>query len=321
MLPLRLIVIALLALLVMAAAYVIMNSSGAADEGDTLAVAAASQTMTEPAAIVTAETTVAPDPANSTTSADDPTGTDAVPTVTVATNTPTETVIPTDTPTETPSPTATASPTATPTLPPQGLQGWQDLLALSSRLDDPAWDSELFSPVAGSSNWRLGVGSAVDGTVGEQAEVILDAGMLDLYYGNNAPSRILRTEASLSLTTYDPSLLDNSDVYFGLMLQSANDPTRRVGIYIEVISLNILNLWIVNGDESTPRRQVTVTSVNPRLRIERDAVNGRVTLFYNDSQLGEPIPFVGVDDPIEPALFIRDSGVIVTVVSWRLGLR
>lgn len=231
-----------------------------------------------------------------------------------ATATATETDVP---PTET----ATASPTAT--LPPQGLQGWQDLLALAGDIEaagEQPWSDEQFARMGDSGVWRLGMGRASEADSGDIV-ITLPPDLLDTYYGNDAPARLRRSEATISLTTYDPALIDQQQVYFGLVLQSASDSAARAGVHIQVASLNAINLCLVEGAALDCVSQRSVSQISPRLRLERDASSGAVTVFFNDAQVGDPIPFVSLETPVQPVLFVRRGGVIVSVVNWRVGLR
>jgi hypothetical protein len=58
-----------------------------------------------------------------------------------------------------------------------------------------------------------------------------------------------------------------------------------------------------------------------RLRLERDASNGSVVTFVGGNQLGSAISFVGAQDPILPALYVKDGGVIVNITRWTITLR
>jgi serine/threonine protein kinase len=236
---------------------------------------------------------------------------------------PTDTPIPTNTPvpTETPIPTLTFTPTVTPTatLPAQGLQGWQNLITLAEEQPTNTWDTEKFAPaddVAGA--WRLGVGEIVSN---DDFTVTFDPELLNITYGNDAASRIRRVEATFSLITYDPRLVDQEAVYFGVMLQSVNRPELKVGLHIQVVNLTTLNLWLQNGDERTFILQRSVNSINPRLRLERDDTTGYVTAFLDDFQVGEPMVFVAPEAFVTPAVYVRDGGVLLNLLNWRMWLR
>ncbi|GAB4511396.1 MAG: hypothetical protein OHK0046_09410 [Anaerolineae bacterium] len=237
------------------------------------------------------------------------------------TPTPTETATPTETgtPTETPTPTATFTPTLTltPTLPPNGLQGQQELITAFSRLAAFPWDSEAFAASEGSASWRLGVGYE---TPGDEITVALPPETLERLYGNNAATRIRQTGATLSFSSFNAELLAPEDVYFGLMLQSVDDPTQQVGIYLQLAGINALNLNTRSGDTVTFVRQRGITP-SFRVRLDRDPANGNVIVFFDGLQVGEPIPFVPLDAPVQPVLFVLDGGVIVNVATWDVTLR
>jgi hypothetical protein len=237
-----------------------------------------------------------------------------------ATNTPTltHTPEPTETPTNTPTHTATFTPTATPTatLPPQGLQGEQDLLAVLNRLTAYPWDSEQFSP--GGDFWRLGIG---EDTGGDMLVITLPADLLETYFGNNAATRIRRVEAELTLTTFNPELLATNEVYFGVSLQSANDLDQTAGLHVQMVQPGILNLGLRAGDEVQVISQRSVNAMIARVRLERDEANGEITVFFNGEPLGDPLPFVGPEAPVLPALFVKEGGVIVSVTEWTVTLR
>lgn len=244
-----------------------------------------------------------------------PTATDTEePTVTPsATDTPTTTF----TPTETDTPTATYTPSNTPTatLPPQGIVGVQDLIPLyNSALADPFWNQSVF--ISQDGTWRLGVGSE---TEGETIFFFPPRELLDEQYGNDAPRRITRIEADLSLRTFNPAVVSGEEVYFGLMFQSINDG-NNAGIQIQAIQPTVINLALVDDNEANFISQRSVNAVIARLRLDRDPTTGNVIAFFNDSQIGDPIEFLDPDDPIVPVIFVKDGGVIVGVTSWRITL-
>jgi hypothetical protein len=128
-------------------------------------------------------------------------------------------------------------------------------------------------------------------------------------------------EASLNLITYDPRLVTDENVYFGLMFQSVNNPDLRVGLHIQVVNLTTLNLWLQNGDEREFVLQRSVNSINPRLRLERDQRTGYITAFLDDFQVGEPMVFVAPEAAIVPVLYVRDGGVLLNLSAWRMWLQ
>lgn len=257
-----------------------------------------------PSAAATTESAPAADP------------TDALPT-----DTPEPTLTPSpDVPTETPTPTLSPTPTLTPTatLPPDGLQGDQELLTLAGRLGADAlpWSAEVFSPSPDGAFWRLGVGGQ---TGGEEITVSLDGDTLNTAYGNDAPVRVRRADAQVSLATFDPTI-PTSDIYFGLMLVPL-DGSPAVGIKVEAQSLTQITIYQRVGDTETVVSQRAVNAVLGRLRVVRDVNTGTVATFWNDEQVGPAVPFVRGDVGTVPALFVHDGGVVVNVSGWRVGLR
>ncbi|MEQ8671815.1 MAG: hypothetical protein RLP44_05065 [Aggregatilineales bacterium] len=246
-----------------------------------------------------------------------PTDTEA-PTEVVATSTnapPTATRTASNTPTSTITLTPTA--TFTPTLPPQGLQGWQDFLALATRMDPMPWEREDFE-VDATGSWRMGTGVVSEE---DDIQITFPADVLNTYYGNGAPSRIRRTEATVALTTYLPDLLDENQVYFGILFQNASEDTQEAGLFVEVVGTNVVNLWQRINGENTFIRQVSVNVITPTIRLERDAVSGGITAFFNNVQVGNPMPFATPEADILPVLFVQNGGVILNITDWRVNLR
>jgi hypothetical protein len=175
---------------------------------------------------------------------------------------------------------------------------------------------EQFSP--GGDFWRLGVG---EDTGGDTLVVTLPADMLETYFGNNAATRIRRLEAEVTLTTYNPSLLATNEVYFGVMLQSANNVGQTAGLQVQLVQAGVLNLGLRSGDEVRVISQRSVNAPVVRVRLDRNEDNGAITVFFNGEQLGDPIAFADPEAPILPALFVKEGGVIVSVTEWSVTLR
>jgi len=239
--------------------------------------------------------------------------------VTPATETLTLTPSP-DVPSETPTPEATFTPSMTPTatLPPDGIQGDQELLSLIGRLDPSVlpWTAEQFSASPDGGFWRLGVGGQTGGT---EIQIPLDGVALDAAYGNNAPTRIRRIEAQISLATFDPTL-PVDQIYFGVMLIPL-DGSAPVGLKVEAQSLNQIALYQRRDGADSVVSQKAVNAVLGRIRIVRDINEGTASVFWNDEQVGPALPFVRGDVGVIPVLFVHDGGVVVNVSGWKVGLR
>jgi hypothetical protein len=240
------------------------------------------------------------------------------PTPTPTPITPTATGLPTNTPTATQTrpPTNTPTPTQTP-LPPQGVQGVHNLLTLAAEMDAPSWSVEQFAPVQGGAAWRLGVGTATSGSV---IIVPLPASLLNTRFGNNAAQRLISMEAEMTLETYNPPLLMDDLVYFGVMLQNAGSPEESAGVQINLAGTGVVNIGQRVGNVSAVISQRSLGSVRVRLRLDYNPETGAVTTFVNGEPLGLPLT-LSAPVGIQPALFVKDGGVIVYVSSWTAALR
>lgn len=239
---------------------------------------------------------------------------------TAGTDTPTATL--TREATATPTFTATTPPTLTntprPTLPPGGLQGQQTLLAGSAEEASAFVGSPAhFIPAQQPGQWRLGAG---EGGGGELLTVAPTTAQLNARFGGDAAERVVRTGADLELVTFNPPLLVDNDVYFGLLLQSAANPALTAGLQIDLAEPGILRLSQREGDAVTAVSQRTQGGPLD-VRLDRDLDAETVRVYVNGQPLGAPIPFVGGDEPVVPLLYVHDGGVIAHVSDWTLTLR
>ncbi len=243
------------------------------------------------------------------------------------TNTPTRTRTATRTATVTDTPTITRTATFTPTLtftpfptpPVNGVLGEQDMLTFVAGID-PFWDSEYFSFQIEDnlSFWRLGSGAlAGDGIVLIQPP----ADLLNVRYGNDAPTRIVRVEATISLITYNPPLLVDDEIYFGVLLQQGENPADVAGVQLNLVEPGILNLGQRIGGTVDVVGQRAYTIGNPlRIRLERNFANENIIVYVENTPVGQPIPFAGGDIAVFPALYVHEGGVIVHVSEWTITL-
>jgi hypothetical protein len=234
------------------------------------------------------------------------------------TSTPSLTFTPSITPTPTNTPTPTASPSAT--LPPLGLQGEQDLLALFNATSGFTWNSEQFSLVSAidSTYWRLGSNEVSDEAL---IRIALPASILESSFGNNAATRIRRMEVEMTLTTFNPALIGSSDVYFGALLQAGEDGAQSAGLQIQLLEPGVISLAQQAGAQTTTVSQRAVSVYVARLRLDRDLTNGSISVFFNGELIGTPISFVDADAALLPVLYVRNGGVIVSVTRWSVTLR
>jgi len=236
---------------------------------------------------------------------------------------PTLTATPTPTPsvTHTPTVTATASATWTPSPPPGGVRGDQDLFTLLDSLaavSAVTWTPEVFSRGIDGDFWRLGVGAAEQGS---DILIGLPPTTLEGRFGENAGGRVLRMVADLELVTFNPPLVIDQQVYFGLMLSPPDAPADGIGVQISLVDQGVFNIGQRRNGTAVVNVQRSVGAPIARIRIERDFASGLVAMYVNDEQIGTPIRLENADAVLQPTVFIRRGGVIVHVNRWQVTLR
>lgn len=327
-----LIVIGLLALVAIAAVFLLRGGGGEPIVTPTLAVGASTP-------VVAALTTEEPTPEIAAVTDDPPTPTrqptEQVVLATVqqrgsetatmtrtpsATPTATETLTPTPSDTPTPSSTPTPSNTPSPTPPPGGLRGEQDLLRVVNAWGAATWEADQFSPIPDNAgSWRLGTGAAIPGE--NVIEIVLLPEVLEAVYGENAAKRIQSVEVEMELMTFNPPLLIDDQVYFGAALAPVNSAGDKTGVQINVAEAGVFNIGQRVGDRVAMVMQRAVGAQVARIRLVRDPSNNTLVLFVNDSQVGTSIDFVDSDTAVSPVIYVRAGGVIVYVHRWQVILR
>ncbi len=237
----------------------------------------------------------------------------------------TDTPLPTETPTPsntfTLTPSDTPPPTMTPsaTVPPGGLHGQQNLLRMISALQSPDWTPEQFSLGEDGDYWRLGIGSSVPG--GSVINIAIPQEVLETIYGSNAADRIQSVEVDLELKTFNPPLLIDNQVYFGVMLEPVNQPDQPVGAQVQLQQAGVFNIGQRIGSTVTITMQRSVSTLEAHFRLERDLVNNQLAVFVNNEQVGPALDFAGSDNPVIPVIYVREGGVVLYVTRWQITLR
>ncbi|MDX2162026.1 MAG: hypothetical protein SF162_11925 [bacterium] len=216
--------------------------------------------------------------------------------------------------------TPSATHTASPTPPPNGVQGRADLLTLLGSVEsDPFWNAEQFSQQSedGETFWRLGVGTLADGII----TISPPAALLAARYGREPETRIVRAETTLSLVTYNPPLLIDDEVYFGVLLQAGDNPSNVAGVEFRVSESGALSLSQREQTNTTMLAQRAYALDTPiRVRLERNLNDETLTVFVENTPLGQPIPFVGAGEAVFPVLYVHAGGVIVDIAAWEITL-
>jgi hypothetical protein len=240
-------------------------------------------------------------------------------------------IVPTDTPapTLTPSPSATATPsqtpsatptvtlTFTPSPPPDGVRGDQNLLTLVSALNPALW-GDAWTRAIDRDAWRVGIGTP---ETGDDVLIAVPLEALEGRYGADAARRIMRLTAEIELVTYNPPLVVDQGVYFGLMLSPPNAPARGQGVQVSLAQPGVFNIGQRRDGTATVNVQRSVGAPIARVRLERDVNSGLMAVYVNDEQIGTPIRLESASAPVIPVLFVRRGGVIVYVSRWTVTLR
>jgi hypothetical protein len=197
------------------------------------------------------------------------------------------------------------------------VRGVQNVLTLLPALGEPEWTVEQFGRAEDGAVWRLGSGSP---TGEEIIRIPLAGDVLNSTFGNNAPTRLISMEAELQLVTYNPALLLEDTVYFGILLQNAGNPSESAGLQINLVDLGVVNIAQVTDGTNTVVSQRSLGDVRLRLRLDRNPESGIITTYINGEPVGLPLE-LNAPQGMLPVLFVKDGGVIVYVQSWTVALR
>lgn len=325
----RAILAATLVLVVVGIIGALVLFGGPGEGGDQIAVTWETSTPTLEGAVVAVQTETAQAVALAEATATAvPTTLDPTVTPTVApTDTPpiATTAVPTETPTEVivaSSPTPLVVPTATPILPTatamqsvtlpavtDPIQGRQNvLLALEQGGQAFPWPETWFKPGELGGNWLLGVNEVNGGD--DLLQIVLPADLLAQFFGPEAAARLRRIEVTLTLRDYDPSLVANEMIYFGLGLQGADE--SRVAAQALLIRPDAMNVGARVGNEFRARTTLPINNATVTFALERYD-DGTVGLFLGDDSLGAPRFLTAPNAPVTPFLFVQNGGMVISV--------
>jgi len=166
--------------------------------------------------------------------------------------------------------------------------------------------------------WRLGVGAAEPG-----ADILIPVplDLLEGRYGADAATRIMRLVAEVELVTYNPPLVLDQQVYFGLLLSPPDAPADGIGVQIALAQPGAFNIGQRREGAAGVDVQRSIGSQIARIRLELDRNSGLLAFYVNEEQIGIPLRLDAPDAPLLPVLFVRRGGVIVHVNRWQVTLR
>ncbi|MFC1959786.1 hypothetical protein ACFLYO_03650 [Chloroflexota bacterium] len=192
------------------------------------------------------------------------------------------------------------------------LHGQQNMImALEQYPQAFPWPQSWFHQAELGGSWVLGVPGA---DVGDNIlQIVLPAELLAQMFGPDAAGRLRRVEASLHLRDYEPALVEDGLVYWGMGLQGLD--TGRVAVQAQLVRENAINVGARVGDEFRARTTLPVVDARVTVVLER-LPDGTVILFVDDEQIGQPRFLTAPDAPVIPYLFVQQGGVIIGVTDF-----
>lgn len=182
------------------------------------------------------------------------------------------------------------------------------LLVLEQAAQIFPWPESWFRPGDLGGGWVLGVSeTSPDDNL---LQVVLPADLLSQFFGPDAGVRLRRIEVTLTLREYDPALVEDGLVYFGLGLQGADE--SRVAAQAQLVRADAINVGARVGNEFRARTTVPINNASVKVALERYD-DGTVGLFMDDTSLGAPRFLTAPNAPVVPFLFVQEGGVVVTV--------
>jgi hypothetical protein len=230
---------------------------------------------------------------------------------------PTLTLTPSNTPTATAIPSIT--PTLRATLPPDGLRGDQSILVRAASEGLTLGDAETFAPLAENpETWRFGTGEMTTG--GEAITLMLDSAAAEQLFGADAARRIAVVETRMTLRTWNPVLMIDNEVFFGMTIQNGTSAANAIGLEVRLVREGVIRLGIRSSAGVATVSERAVSDYDVTIRLEYDPTAGTVQIWFEDAPVGQPIA-LGANAQIVPVLLVREGGVIVYVDAWDVRLR
>jgi hypothetical protein len=218
-------------------------------------------------------------------------------------------------------PAAQSSISAIATVPSDAPPGQYNLLPALASLNSVnyTWTSDLFAPApnAADNSWQLG---SADPKAGSALLLVrIGPSALGALYGPQASKRVVRVDATVTITGYDPALMATGQVYVGVGLE-AGQGQRATG-QIKLIQAQVVTLGTTINGKFTARSQVPTSTLRITLSAQRNS-DHTVSLYADGQLLGTtPNAVYGPTTPLSIVLYTSGQSVIATVnaISIRLG--
>lgn len=205
-----------------------------------------------------------------------------------------------------------------PTLPPSAQTGSFDGIAALNTLSAEriTWDSTWFSPKG--EQFQLGKSERTQGT---PPLIVLDQAALTSMFGTQAGQAVKRVEATLLLTDYDPALLSNGMVYFGVGLRSIRDQGPRVDIRARLNAVGVLGVGITQTGQYREKTQIPLPTPRVVLAVER-MPDSTISVYIDGALVGSSVRSGSwaAGQPVDIYLYVSTGGVLVDLESLKVTL-
>ncbi|HVO44312.1 MAG TPA: hypothetical protein VMT34_16920, partial [Aggregatilineales bacterium] len=201
-----------------------------------------------------------------------------------------------------------------PTLPPTAAAGNYDILTALNALDSNKidWNKDWFGPL--DRGWQLGNATVKDNS--GPYIVRLGPEILTPLVGSEAALHIVRMDATIELTHYDPSLLPSGSVFFGIGFESAVNG-QHVTAQAMLVQASVFDLGMnLNG---TFTRKTTIAATPLVISAVRNP-DKTVSLYLDNRLIGQSNGAYAPNTPLTIYMYTSTGGVVVTVKSLTLHL-
>jgi len=214
---------------------------------------------------------------------------------------------------------ATAS-VALPTIPPAAEAGTYDVLAALNAPDKlpvkaRTWDTTWFDKRG--DVWQIG-SSAVRS--GRAPYIRFGPDILTPLVGIDAAQNLSKMEVEFEIESAEPGLMASGLAYFGIGFEALQGQTRTA-IETQILPQNLIRLRF--NDNGSILKTVPIPAAGSKIKVKLSVERGadkRVTLKYNDQQLGQTGADYPPNVPLTLLLYTSTGGVVVNITSFTVAL-